>query len=176
MVRSARLITCSEPPVLPQPRRRCPGAGAARAPRPCPAALTSAPREGARAQHRPWSVWVEIWEAPVRSAPFPALTMSICCCLFFRDYGSSKRKSGKTPGFFICCMILERSLPPAFPLLFTLRGMKLCSSLTFYCWILARDKHQFLSFELYRTTSVCYIAIYIPYTVYSIAVKMTALL
>lgn len=25
----------------------------------------------------------------------PALTMSICCCFFFRDYGSSKRKSGK---------------------------------------------------------------------------------
>lgn len=25
----------------------------------------------------------------------PALTMSVCCCFFFRDYGSSKRKSGK---------------------------------------------------------------------------------
>lgn len=27
--------------------------------------------------------------------PPPTLTMSICCCFFFRDYGSSKRKSGK---------------------------------------------------------------------------------
>lgn len=27
--------------------------------------------------------------------PTPTLTMSICCCFFFRDYGSSKRKSGK---------------------------------------------------------------------------------
>lgn len=27
--------------------------------------------------------------------PLPVLTMSICCCFFFRDYGSSKRKSGK---------------------------------------------------------------------------------
>lgn len=24
-----------------------------------------------------------------------ALTMSVCCCFFFRDYGSSRRKSGK---------------------------------------------------------------------------------
>lgn len=29
------------------------------------------------------------------SRPGPALTMSVCCCFFFRDYGSSKRKSGK---------------------------------------------------------------------------------
>lgn len=34
--------------------------------------------------------------AAARRSPLPhALTMSICCCFFFRDYGSSKRKSGK---------------------------------------------------------------------------------
>lgn len=35
--------------------------------------------------------------APIAAAPCSpsALTMSICCCFFFRDYGSSKRKSGK---------------------------------------------------------------------------------
>lgn len=42
-------------------------------------------------------------------APYPALTMSICCCFFFRDYGSSKRKSGKgASGHF--------SFQPPFPL------------------------------------------------------------
>lgn len=35
------------------------------------------------------------------------LIMSICCCFFFRDYGSSKRKSGKNINFYYflsCCM------------------------------------------------------------------------
>lgn len=33
--------------------------------------------------------------SPAALCLLPALTMSICCCFFFRDYGSSKRKSGK---------------------------------------------------------------------------------
>ncbi|XP_064000515.1 SH3 and PX domain-containing protein 2A isoform X4 [Pogoniulus pusillus] len=49
--------------------------------------------KGGSVQDEPLSIWVEIWKSPIPSPPFPALTMSICCCLFFRDYGSSKRKS-----------------------------------------------------------------------------------
>lgn len=45
--------------------------------------------------------------------PLPVLTMSICCCFFFRDYGSSKRKSGK--GVFSlsppCCLHASLSDP-----------------------------------------------------------------
>ncbi|XP_075791654.1 SH3 and PX domain-containing protein 2A isoform X4 [Pelodiscus sinensis] len=50
--------------------------------------------KGGRAEDEPLSAWVGIWEAPFLPPVFQTLTMSICCCLFFRDYGSSKRKSG----------------------------------------------------------------------------------
>lgn len=43
----------------------------------------------------PLSKWVGTWDLPFASPVFQELIMSICCCLFFRDYGSSKRKSGK---------------------------------------------------------------------------------
>lgn len=39
--------------------------------------------------------WAPCSRSPAALRPRPALTMSICCCFFFRDYGSSKRKSGK---------------------------------------------------------------------------------
>ncbi|XP_062832367.1 SH3 and PX domain-containing protein 2A isoform X4 [Anolis carolinensis] len=42
----------------------------------------------------PLSKWVGAWDLPSPSFMLQDLTMSICCCLFFRDYGSSKRKSG----------------------------------------------------------------------------------
>lgn len=117
---------------LPAPSCAAPAAGAAGA----GAARPRSPRSGAGRDAQPSGRWVGIWEAPALSPALPALTMSICCCLFFRDYGSSKRKSGKAPGFFVYCMILERTLLPAFPLLSILCGIELCSSLTFYCWIL----------------------------------------
>lgn len=47
---------------------------------------------------------------PRSPAPPPALTMSICCCFFFRDYGSSKRKSGKgASGCFLHPPLLLRA-------------------------------------------------------------------
>lgn len=39
--------------------------------------------------------WAPCSRSPAAPRFHPALTMSICCCFFFRDYGSSKRKSGK---------------------------------------------------------------------------------
>lgn len=42
-----------------------------------------------------------------------ALTMSVCCCFFFRDYGSSRRKSGK--GVSGVCRLLRARLHPAWP-------------------------------------------------------------
>ncbi|XP_048361216.1 SH3 and PX domain-containing protein 2A isoform X4 [Sphaerodactylus townsendi] len=42
----------------------------------------------------PLSKWVGTWDPPFASPVLQELIMSICCCLFFRDYGSSKRKSG----------------------------------------------------------------------------------
>ncbi|XP_060624310.1 SH3 and PX domain-containing protein 2A isoform X4 [Anolis sagrei] len=42
----------------------------------------------------PLSKRVGAWDLPYPSLMLQDLTMSICCCLFFRDYGSSKRKSG----------------------------------------------------------------------------------
>ncbi|XP_031453388.1 SH3 and PX domain-containing protein 2A isoform X1 [Phasianus colchicus] len=99
MVGSVSVITCSpsprccrspaaadEQPVL---LRTCPS------PSPYPS-MPCSPEllfKGGSGQNEPLSLWVEIWDASILSL-FPALTMSICCCLFFRDYGSSKRKSG----------------------------------------------------------------------------------
>lgn len=45
--------------------------------------------------------WALCSRSPAARRSHPALTMSVCCCFFFRDYGSSKRKSGKrAPGRF----------------------------------------------------------------------------
>lgn len=41
------------------------------------------------------------WDLTFSPFMLQDLTMSICCCLFFRDYGSSKRKSGRRAYSFL---------------------------------------------------------------------------
>lgn len=64
--------------------------------------------KGEEAHNVPLSKWAEAWHLPFFSPELQVLTMSICCCLFFRDYGSSKRKSGERhyffPAFITACL------------------------------------------------------------------------
>jgi len=152
-------------PAAALPRGRC-GSRSRCRPRHCPARpcppMPGTPDllfKGGSAQDEPLSTWVGIWEAPVPSPPFPALTMSVCCCLFFRDYGSSKRKSGRTPGLLRSAWLRRGPSPPTpfkpslYPPLnhpFFLCCMKLCSSFNFVLLKPVRDRHWFLSFALER--------------------------
>lgn len=137
MVGSISVITCSPSPRCcrspaaadePVLLRTCPS------PSPCPS-MPCSPEllfKGGSGQNEPLSLWVEIWDASILSL-FPALTMSICCCLFFRDYGSSKRKSGKILTFLL--YDYRGNWIVFFPsfLNLPLCCMKLYSSLTFHC-------------------------------------------
>lgn len=137
MVGSVSVITCSPSP------RCCRSPAAADEPvllRTCPSSCPSMPCspellfKGGSGHNEPLSLWVEIWDASILSSLFPALTMSICCCLFFRDYGSSKRKSGKILSFLLHDHRGNWGFFSSFlNLPFILCCMRLHSSLTFHC-------------------------------------------